>query len=188
MNGLFDPKGETAAIDAAHAMLNARYLRRTTAEYDREWREEFSWSDEELANLTDGNLERWCMRLGFGEDVRLDARRDAVFRDVAARLIRSGRAIPKPMRDRIASIIRGEKLPPKATRPRALHTNSRDREIARVVASMMSRGFAATRNPATKRASACSIVGEALARHGLSLSEKTIEEIWNANRRNFVRE
>ena len=43
----------------------------------------------------------------------------------------------------------------------------------------MDEGFAPTRNPATEKESACSIVTEALSRRGVNLGEKAVEKIWS---------
>jgi hypothetical protein len=59
----------------------------------------------------------------------------------------------------------------------------RNRAIAGMVRQIKERGFDATRNAATRRESACSIVAKALARLGLNLSERTVEDIWMESRR-----
>ena len=67
----------------------------------------------------------------------------------------------------------------------------RNRLIAIVVEQITKRGFAPTRNDATREKeargkpadqSACSIVTKALARLGVDMNERSIEDIWDAHR------
>jgi hypothetical protein len=90
--------------------------------------------------------------------------------------------MPSSVRDYACSIL---SEPPKGLK----HTYAEDRDvfIVEVIGLVIGRGFLPTRNDATRtkerygepvNQSACSIVAKALARIGVRLSERAIEDIW----------
>jgi hypothetical protein len=82
--------------------------------------------------------------------------------------------MPKHVRDYLYRLLE-EQPTGKATVAR------RDACITSAIWQIVGRGFAATRNAGTRdKESACSIVQKALARVGLTLSERTVEDIWDS--------
>ena len=106
-----------------------------------------------------------------------DRAADAILREFAAELL------PKGLEPNLANYIRNQFLadrkqpPPKTGRPRKM--DNRDAWIYALVQTARRLGFDPTRNSATERASACSIVAAVLKEMGMPLSEKSIERIWN---------
>lgn len=81
--------------------------------------------------------------------------------------------MPKPLRDYVCCVL-AEHPPGRST------YIGRDMFITMAIEATVKRGFAPTRNDASrsKRESACSIVAAALGQLGFEMSERTVEDIW----------
>jgi hypothetical protein len=92
--------------------------------------------------------------------------------------IAEAKDVPEDVRERVCQLL----ISHRGKRPTyAL----RDHYIGLAIRSTVERGFAPTRNDASRggRASACSIVAEALGQLGIDLLERGVEHIWRLSRR-----
>ncbi len=106
-----------------------------------------------------------------------------LLRMLAATLIDRGDQLPKPIRSFIAEFLRNPNKRIKRLRPKPIWFDLRLRDsvivdsIEHIVETWK---FSATRNEATERASAASIVREAIEKGGgIPLTEKAVNKIWN---------
>jgi hypothetical protein len=112
---------------------------------------------------------------------RGDPDADQVLREVAAKYLERDELLPKPLADYAATSLRAHS-DRKKRKQRSRKTESRDRRLARVVYAVSQKfGLEPTRNRATDRPCACSIVAVAIKK-----SESTVTNAWQVNQ-DFVR-
>jgi len=85
-----------------------------------------------------------------------------------------GASLSEPVRNWLYRLIRERPNVPRRRRRKG----QRDAIIANVVAHITEYGLAPTRNRASQQASACSVVSEVLAEHGIHLDETGVEDVW----------
>jgi hypothetical protein len=106
---------------------------------------------------------------------------------VAARFVAGGCNMPKRLRDYVAELLtRQSQQAPQRRRGRDPYANYvRDFYITSAVLQLCRLGLKPTRNRATERESACSIVSRALERLQVELAEPAVEKIWERFSRKF---
>ena len=115
--------------------------------------------------------------------VKEDADADEVVRTVAATMLRRGNTLPPPLAEYAATVLTNG-IPNHSPGKNKLINLVRDGHIACAVNIVKGYGFKPTRNAATKDASACSIVADALkdlgisSQHGKPMREANVVEIW----------
>jgi hypothetical protein len=116
-----------------------------------------------------------------------DVNADVVLSSVAAKYVSCGCAMPPLLRDYItrkldAMMATGEPWPKPRTRGRKRNGNlQRDWAITWAVEHLRMQGFPLGSDSA--RHSASSIVADALTNWGITLDDRRVAQIWNANRR-----
>lgn len=105
---------------------------------------------------------------------------DAVLCGFASEFIRRGCLLPEHLRDYIADQLYERSTSEKRKRGRDKHANGRrNYYICEAVSGLIEQGFSPTRNETTEDESACSIISQALKRHGIDLSERGVAKVWN---------
>ena len=104
-----------------------------------------------------------------------DALADALLRKIACEKLQEG--LPPNFASYVSGVLAGDDSQ-KGRRGSPEKYYARDAAVYLAVDEVRKLGFDATRNSASRHASACSIVVMALSELGVSLSEKSIERIW----------
>jgi hypothetical protein len=103
---------------------------------------------------------------------------DKLLRRAIADLIGYGEPIPPEVRPYAQELVLGTRRAPPKKRGQKAANHIRNAAIIQVVAALVEAGFKATRNEATRRESACSIVRDALEKANIHMGEDAVEKIW----------
>jgi hypothetical protein len=123
------------------------------------------------------------VRAGYFAPCRLDPEEVAFRHNTRLHVERlPDHILPPEMRELVLQRLSGAKLPPrKDGRYSGDEFRIRNRMIVVAIERICKRGFDPARNRERKsgRYSACQIVHSALARLGIQIAERTVEDIWN---------
>jgi hypothetical protein len=132
-----------------------------------------------LAAYREGDLE-FCNMTDLVADAREDEMSFEILVELTAKLIEAGSPLSETLREFVVGFLRNPMKVKRRPGPSRLDFQYRDRVIEGAVWHIRDTWkFPATRNEATERASAASVVRDALeAGAGVNLTEKAVNKIW----------